>query len=95
MHYTSFKLLTKRLTFPLLDSIVKKVVGPDGQVQLKTEIINVTINDKERELSGAHRTMLKESLRQSISAKRAADRLKRMQNQPDEDQHCGSGEHYT
>jgi len=91
LHYTSFKLLTKRLTFPLLDSIVKKVVGPDGQVQLKTEIINVTINDKERELSGAHRTMLKESLRQSISAKRAADRLKRMQNQPDEDQHCGSG----
>ena len=48
-------------------------------MQLKADVVNVTINDKEKELSGAQRNLLKESLRQSISAKRAAERLKRMQ----------------
>lgn len=63
----------------ILCSIVKKVVDANGQVQLKADVVNVTINSKEKELSGAQRNILKESLRQSISAKRAAERLKRME----------------
>lgn len=72
----------------MLCSIVKKVVDADGQVQLKADVVNVTINDKEKELSGAQRNVLKETLRQSISAKRAAERLKRMQQEQQKEENA-------
>ena len=70
----------------LLYSIVKKVTGPDGQLELKSDVVKVTVG-KERDnscASAARRQLLKDSLRQSISAKRAADRSKWVKNEGDE-----------
>lgn len=59
-------------------SILKKVVGPDGKLELKNDVLNVTVSDEQQgqQATANKRQILKDSLRQSISSKRAAERMK-------------------
>ena len=58
--------------------IVKKVVAADGGVQLESEIINVAVGGDQHQpetASADRRRILKDALRQSILAKRSAQRV--------------------
>ena len=57
-------------------------MGNDGKVELKNDVVKVTVGDDGEGLSAAagRRQLLKDSLQKSISAKRAAERLKWIEN---------------
>ncbi|XP_059350212.1 claspin-like isoform X2 [Daphnia carinata] len=68
-------------------SIVHKVMNADGQIELKRDVLNVPVDSNSSErASVVRRQFLKDSLRQSISAKRAVDRIKKIENQQVQDE---------
>lgn len=70
----------------LNSSIVQKVMNAEGQLELKRETVNVIVDKSSEGLcaSAGRRQLIKDSLRQSMSAKRAVDRLKK-QNKVEKD----------
>ncbi|KAI9565287.1 hypothetical protein GHT06_009075 [Daphnia sinensis] len=68
-------------------SIVHKVMNAEGQLELKRDILNVPVdNNSSERASAVRRQFLKDSLRQSISAKRTVDRIKKIENLQVEDE---------
>ena len=59
-----------------------KVVGADGQVELKNDVVKLTVGNDKEDLQGSasdRRQLLKDSLRKSMSAKKIAERMKKTQ----------------
>ena len=75
---------------------MKKVVSAAGQVELKKDVITVSADEKHDPdsaiSSGRRRQLVKDALRQSIEAKRAAERAKRQQEQRIDNEEDGEGE---
>ncbi len=69
-------------------------MNADGQLELKKEVLNVPVdNTSEGQCASAgRRQLLKDSLRQSMSAKRAVDRMKKTENQKLENEDYQSGD---
>lgn len=68
-------------------------MNAEGQLELKRDVMNVPVdkaNDTQAASAG-RRQLLKESLRQSISAKRAVDRIKKLENHETENKTQESG----
>ena len=74
---------------------MKKVVSAAGQVELKKDVITVSADEKHDPdsaiSSGRRRQLVKDALRQSIEAKRAAERAKRQQEQRIDNEEDGEG----
>lgn len=69
-------------------------MNAEGQLELKKDILNVPVdNNSSERASAVRRQFLKDSLRQSISAKRAVDRIKKIENQQVEDEDFPLGIH--
>lgn len=69
-------------------------MNADGQLELKRDVLNVPVENTSSERACAgRRQFLKESLRQSITAKRAVDRIKKIENQQIENEELPSGIH--
>ena len=68
-------------------------MNADGQLELKREMLTVPVdNATEGQCASAgRRQLLKDSLRQSMSAKRAVDRMKKIENQKVENEDYQSG----
>lgn len=69
-------------------------MNADGQLELKREIVNVPADNSSSEgisASAGRRQLLKDSLRQSMSAKRAVDRMKKIELQKVENEDYQSG----
>lgn len=67
-------------------------MNADGQLELKRDVLNVPVDSSSSECASAgRRQLLRDSLRQSISAKRAADRIKKIENSQIENEDFQSG----
>ena len=61
-------------------------MGADGQVELKNDVVKLTVGSDKEDLQGSafdRRQLLKDSLRKSMSAKKIAERMKRTQENTD------------
>lgn len=80
-------------------SVVHKVLGADGQMELKNDIVKLTVGSDKEELQGssatARRQLLKDSLRRSMSAKKMADRMKKTSEQVDDDEDIENGIYFS
>lgn len=60
-----------------------KVIGADGNLKLQSDVISLPPTNDSTGVgtSAGRRELLRDSLRKSMSAKRAADRLKRLEKE--------------
>lgn len=77
---------------------MKKVVGPEGQIELKNDVISVPVGEPSdgsdaNASSSRRRHMVREALRQSIAARRAAGRAQQQRHQRIDNEEFDSGKH--
>ncbi len=71
-------------------------MNADGQLELKRDVLSVPVENNSSECASAgRRQLLRDSLRQSISAKRAVDRMKKIESQQIENEDFQSGTNST
>lgn len=73
-------------------------MNADGQLELKRDVLSVPVIDNTSSecASAGRRQLIRDSLRQSISAKRAVDRMKKIENHlvENEDLQSGTGKKF-
>lgn len=73
-------------------------MNADGQLELKRDVLSVPVidNTSSERASAGRRQLIRDSLRQSISAKRAVDRMKKIENHlvENEDLQSGTGKKF-